>query len=395
MASRRTWIERWRASSIYEFDRSATRENVYSIDTPPPTVSGELHMGHIFSYTHSDLLARFWRMNGKKVFYPMGWDDNGLPTERRVENFYGVRCDPSLPYQPDFTPPEKSGDTKLAISRKNFVELCRRRTEEDEEVFKNLWRHLGLSIDWSLEYSTVSEHAQEVSQRGFLSMLARGEVYSSVAPTLWDVDFRTAVSQAELEDRERPANYHRIAFAKVGGNGNVEIETTRPELLASCVALVAHPDDARYSSLFGTNVRHATVRDRSARARARTRRSREGLGHRDDLHLRRHDRRHLVARVVATDTNAHWPRRSIPRVRLHERGVPESRAGGCHRLLRTTRRKDRQPGARDGGRRVTRERRTHRRTATHHAPGQVLREGRTAPRDRDLAPVVRPDARAS
>jgi valyl-tRNA synthetase len=250
-----TWIERWRASSIYEFDRSATREDVYSIDTPPPTVSGELHMGHIFSYTHSDLLARFWRMNGKKVFYPMGWDDNGLPTERRVENFYGVRCDPSLPYQPDFTPPEKSGDTKLAISRKNFVELCRRRTEEDEEVFKNLWRHLGLSIDWSLEYSTVSEHAQEVSQRGFLSMLARGEVYSSVAPTLWDVDFRTAVSQAELEDRERPANYHRIAFAKVGGNGNVEIETTRPELLASCVALVAHPDDARYFSLFGTNVR--------------------------------------------------------------------------------------------------------------------------------------------
>ena len=248
------WIERWAATSIYDFDRSATRENVFSIDTPPPTVSGELHMGHIFSYTHADLMARFWRMNGKKVFYPMGWDDNGLPTERRVENFYGVRCDPSIPYDPNFTPPERPGDAKLPISRKNFVELCRRRTESDEEVFKNLWRHLGLSIDWSLEYSTVSEHAQEVSQRGFLSMVARGEVYSSVAPTLWDVDFRTAVSQAELEDRERPANYHRISFSKVDASASVEIETTRPELLASCVALVAHPDDARYQAIFGTHV---------------------------------------------------------------------------------------------------------------------------------------------
>jgi valyl-tRNA synthetase len=249
------WIERWATTSIYDFDRNATRADVFSIDTPPPTVSGELHMGHIFSYTHADLLARFWRMNGKEVFYPMGWDDNGLPTERRVENFYGVRCDPSLAYDPQFEPPTKSGDDKLPVSRKNFVELCRRLTEADEEVFKNLWRHLGLSIDWSLEYSTVSEHAQEISQRGFLAMLERGEVYSSVAPTLWDVDFRTAVSQAELEDRERPANYHRIAFSKVDASGTVEIETTRPELLPSCVALVAHPDDARYQALFNTNVR--------------------------------------------------------------------------------------------------------------------------------------------
>jgi len=248
------WIDRWDDEGTYHFDRTATRDGVFSIDTPPPTVSGSLHIGHVFSYTHADVIARYRRMTGKSVFYPMGWDDNGLPTERRVENFFGVRCDPSLAYDPDFQPPEKPGDQKLSISRKNFVELCHHLTQADEEVFKNLWRHLGVSIDWSLEYSTISAHAQAISQRGFLEMQRRGEVYSTVAPTLWDVDFRTAVSQAELEDRERPGNYHRVAFQKADASGAIEIETTRPEMLASCVALVAHPDDDRYKPLFGTNV---------------------------------------------------------------------------------------------------------------------------------------------
>ena len=248
------WLARWDEEATYRFARGATRENVYSIDTPPPTVSGSLHIGHVFSYTHADLMARFWRMRGKDVFYPMGWDDNGLPTERRVENYFGVRCDPSLPYDPAFSPPEQPGERKVSISRKNFVELCHFLTAEDEEVFKNLWRHLGVSIDWSLEYSTISPHAQGISQRGFLEMVARGEVYSSVAPTLWDVDFRTAVSQAELEDRERPGNYHRIGFTRADDAGTVLIDTTRPELLASCVALVAHPEDERYRALFGTTV---------------------------------------------------------------------------------------------------------------------------------------------
>jgi valyl-tRNA synthetase len=249
-----TWLDRWDEDATYRFDRAATRDTVFSIDTPPPTVSGELHIGHIFSYTHPDVIARFWRMRGKDVFYPMGWDDNGLPTERRVENYFGVRCDPSLPYDEGFTPPDKAGEQKVSISRKNFVELCHFLTTEDEKVFKNLWRHLGISIDWSLEYSTISKLAQGISQRAFLEMLARSEVYSTVAPTLWDIDFRTAVSQAELEDRERPGNYHRIAFASADGNGTIEIETTRPELLASCVALVAHPDDERFQPLFGTHV---------------------------------------------------------------------------------------------------------------------------------------------
>jgi len=248
------WMARWDEEATYRFRRDATRDTVYSIDTPPPTVSGSLHIGHVFSYTQGDVIARFWRMRGKDVFYPMGWDDNGVPTERRVENYYGVRGDATLPYDPDFVPPVKAPERKIPVARKNFVELCEQLTAIDEEAFKTLWRALGVSVDWSLEYSTVAPLARRVSQRAFLAMLARDEVYSSVAPTLWDVDFRTAVSQAELEDRPQNAHYHRLRFSYVGGEGAVEIDTTRPELLPSCVALVAHPSDERYQALFGSEV---------------------------------------------------------------------------------------------------------------------------------------------
>ena len=249
-----TWSARWEAEGVYAFDRTATRDQVFSIDTPPPTVSGSLHIGHVFSYTHTDAVARFHRMRGRQVFYPMGWDDNGLPTERRVQNYFGVRCDPSLPYDPDYVPPAEPPKDPVAISRPNFVALCHQLTLEDEQVFEHLWRTLGLSVDWSHTYATIGERAQRVSQRGFLHLAARGQVVQRTAPTLWDVDFRTAVSQAELEDRERPGAYHRLRFPRVDGDGGVDIETTRPELLPACVALVAHPDDERYRPLFGTSV---------------------------------------------------------------------------------------------------------------------------------------------
>jgi valyl-tRNA synthetase len=244
------WSARWDADGTYRFDRGREREGIYAIDTPPPTVSGALHVGHVFSYTHIDVIARFQRMLGKMPFFPMGWDDNGLPTERRVQNYYGVRCDPSLPYDPGFTPPESPPKQPVSVSRRNFIELCGVLTHEDEQAFERLWRTLGLSVDWSMTYATIGERARRASQRAFLRMLARGEAYQVEAPTLWDVDFRTAVAQAELEDREVDAAYHRVRFH--GGEGPVEIETTRPELLPACVAMVAHPDDARYQPLFGT-----------------------------------------------------------------------------------------------------------------------------------------------
>ena len=248
------WAARWEADGTYRFDRHHTREEIYSIDTPPPTVSGSLHVGHVFSYTHTDLIARFQRMRGKIVFYPMGWDDNGLPTERRVQNYYGVRCDPSLPYEASFQPPEKLPKQPISVSRPNFIELCNRLTAEDEKAFEDLWRYLGLSVDWSRTYATIDRRAQKTSQAAFLLLLKRGIAYQLEAPTLWDIDFRTAVAQAELEDREQPGAYHRIRFARPDSGSFVEIDTTRPELIPACVALVAHPDDPRYQPLFGTEV---------------------------------------------------------------------------------------------------------------------------------------------
>ena len=259
------WGLVWENNGVYRFRREANREAIYSIDTPPPTASGSLHVGHVFSYTHTDVVARFKRMSGFEVYYPMGWDDNGLPTERRVQNYYGVRCDPSLPYVEGFKPPFEGGDNKsskaadqIPISRRNFIELCDVLTVEDEKQFENLWRKLGLSVDWTQTYQTISPAAIAVSQKAFLNNLSRGEAYQSMAPTLWDVTFRTAVAQAELEDREQPGAYHKVGFdvdSEIWPDGKVYIETTRPELLPACVALVANPEDDRYKHLFGKTVK--------------------------------------------------------------------------------------------------------------------------------------------
>ncbi len=271
------WGTAWEADGTYRFDRAAALldakntaaeagTGIFSIDTPPPTASGSLHIGHVFSYTHMDLIARYQRMQGKHIFYPMGWDDNGLPTERRVQNYYGVRCDPSLPYIEGYVPPLEGGENssskaadQVPISRRNFIELCERLTAEDEQQFEDVWRMLGLSVDWTQSYRTIGPKAQTAAQRAFLRNLARGEAYQADAPTLWDVTFRTAVAQAELEDKEVPGAYHRVTFhgtpSAENPSGDVHIETTRPELLPACVALVAHPDDERYQHLFGTTVR--------------------------------------------------------------------------------------------------------------------------------------------
>jgi valyl-tRNA synthetase len=247
-----TWGERWESAGTYRFDRSRAREEIYAVDTPPPTVSGYIHVGHVMSYTHTDVIARFQRMAGKMVFYPMGWVDNGLPTERRVQNYFGVRCDPSLPFDPNFDPDalERPNGEPVAVSRPNFVELCGRLTAEDERAFEELFRRLALSVDWSMTYATIDERSRRASQRAFLRLLARDLTYQAEAPTMWDVDFRTAVAQAEIEDREVDGTYHRVSFELEGG-GSVEIETSRLELIPACVALVVNPEDERFRELVG------------------------------------------------------------------------------------------------------------------------------------------------
>lgn len=248
--------QRWLAEGTYKFNPDTTREQVYSIDTPPPTASGSLHVGHMFSFTQTDVLARYQRMIGKNVFYPMGWDDNGLPTERRVQNYYGVRCDPAIPYQAGYRPPAQPAKNQRdfdVVSRRNFIELCEELAVEDEKVFESLFQQLGLSVDWRLTYRTIDDASREVSQRAFLTNLAAGDAYMAEAPTLWDITFRTAVAQAELEDREVAGAYYRYPFFTEDGE-KIYVETTRPELLAACAALVANPDDERYQPLFGKKV---------------------------------------------------------------------------------------------------------------------------------------------
>jgi valyl-tRNA synthetase len=253
-AAERRWAARWAADGTYHYDPSRPRGETFVIDTPPPTASGSLHPGHVFSYTHTDIVARYVRMTGRNVFYPIGWDDNGLPTERRVQNFFHIRCDPSVPYVPGLVLEEATATARKEpprkVSRPNFIEACERVTKQDEQAFKELWTRLGLSFDWREEYQTIDARSRRVSQVSFIDLWRKGHLESRFSPTLWDVDFQSAIAQAELEDRNVAGAYHDLEFAVEGGGAFV-ISTTRPELLAACVGVTAHPNDARYQKLFG------------------------------------------------------------------------------------------------------------------------------------------------
>lgn len=255
------WAEEWEKTGLYRWDSTRPRQETFVVDTPPPTVSGSLHLGHVYSYTHTDVITRYQRMLNKNIFYPMGWDDNGLPTERRVQNYYNIRCNAALPYNPDWKAAEGRKETE-EVSRRNFIEACAELTAEDEKAFEALWRTLGLSIDWSLTYATIDDHCRRTSQHAFLKLVEKGQAYNSHSPTIWDVDYRSAVAQAEIEDREVGGAFHDIQFGIEGG-GSFTIATTRPELLAACIAVVAHPSDERYQNLFGkhaiTPLFHAKV----------------------------------------------------------------------------------------------------------------------------------------
>lgn len=247
------WQQVWEQEGVYRWEPTANREDSYVIDTPPPTASGSLHVGHIFSYTQTDILGRFKRMSGKQVFYPIGWDDNGLPTERRVQNFFRIGCNPQLPFDPSlkFDPSQPAGDGPLKpVSRRNFVDACSALTIEDEKSYKQLFKRQGISFDWRFEYATIDAHCRRISQLSFLDLIKKKFAYQRYAPTMWDVDFRSAVAQAEIEDREIDGLFYSVRF-DVEGGGDFTIATTRPELLPACIAVVAHPEDERYRHLFG------------------------------------------------------------------------------------------------------------------------------------------------
>ncbi len=254
------WRAEWQKLGLYDRDRNAPRERTFAVDSPPPTVSGSLHVGHVFSYTHQDVVVRYRRMRGWNICYPMGWDDNGLPTERRVQNYFNVRAEPGAPYIPglkvtpvherDGAQGKRQDEPSLVVSRQNFIELCHRVTALDEVVYRDLFQRLGLSVDWREEYATIDDRCRRIAQRSFLDLWQKGHVYQVESPTMWDVDFQTAVAQAEVEDREKQGAFHDIEFGVEGG-GSFVISTTRPELLAACVGVACHPDDPRYRRLVG------------------------------------------------------------------------------------------------------------------------------------------------
>ena len=224
----------WHEEQVYHFDADSERP-VYSIDTPPPTVSGQLHLGHAYSYSHTDFIARFWRMRGYNVYYPMGFDDNGLPTERLVERREGVRAED--------------------IGRRAFIERCLALSDEIEEEYEALFRRLGLSVDWRYGYRTIAEESRRLAQWSFLELYRRDLVYRRRAPAIWCPHCHTAIAQADVDDLERESTFHTLAFRLEDGK-TLPIATTRPELLPACVAVFVHPDDPRAAQLIG---QYATV----------------------------------------------------------------------------------------------------------------------------------------
>ena len=222
----------WEESGIYRFDPDAPGE-IFSVDTPPPYVSAaHLHVGHAMSYTQAEIIIRYQRMKGRKIFYPMGFDDNGLPTERYVEKTYNIN--------------------KRLTTRAAFRALCLEETRKGAAQYEDLWRSLGLSVDWDLRYSTIDDHCRRTAQKSFLDLYGKGRVYRSNEPVLWDTHFETALAQADLDSMARKGKMHDIAFSAKADGTPLVISTTRPELIPACVALYHHPEDERYAHLKGT-----------------------------------------------------------------------------------------------------------------------------------------------
>ena len=228
--SEKKWRNFWKAQGVYLWDKNESRENTYVVDTPPPTVSGQLHIGHVYSYTHADFIVRYQRMKGMNIFYPMGFDDNGLPTERLVEKKRKIRA----------------SNTR----REEFIAICCDVLESEEEKFRNLFNSIALSVDWNIEYRTISPESCRISQLSFLDLMQKNQVYRDSQPMLWDPVDQTALAQADIEDQEKITFMNEIQFVTEDGEA-ITVATTRPELLPACVSVFFHPDDERYNKLAG------------------------------------------------------------------------------------------------------------------------------------------------
>lgn len=228
--SEKKWQRMWQEQKIYAWNKEESRANTFVVDTPPPTVSGQLHIGHVYSYAQADFVVRFQRMIGKNIFYPIGFDDNGLPTERLVEKQKQVKAN--------------------QMDRGQFIEICKEVVAIEEAKFRELFNQIALSVDWSLEYQTISPLSRKISQMSFLDLVNKDEVYRDEQPILWDPVDQTALAQADIEDKEKQSVMNDIIFKTEKGEELV-IATTRPELLAACVAIFYHPDDPRYINLKG------------------------------------------------------------------------------------------------------------------------------------------------
>ncbi len=226
-------MRQWQENGTYHFQPDSD-EPTYTIDTPPPTVSGKLHMGHVYSYSHADFIARFWRMNGRNVLYPMGYDDNGLPTERLVERRLNIRA--------------------TEVGRQTFIKKCLEISKDAEKDYETLWKRLGLSIDWRYTYRTIDDKSRELSQLSFIDLYEKGLAYRKRSPTIWCPECGTAIAQAELNDMDRSSEFVTLKFQLDDGTA-MPIATTRPELLPACVAVFVHPDDSRYKQLLGRQAR--------------------------------------------------------------------------------------------------------------------------------------------
>src|SRR6056297_417800 len=223
------WRKYWEENNIFKFNPNQKGE-IYAIDTPPPTISGKMHIGHAFSYTQQDIIARYHRMKGENVFYPFGTDDNGLPTEKLIEKKKNVNI--------------------FDMERDEFVELCQKTIKEVRPEFIEGWKKIGMSCDFDLDYSTISEDVRKISQKYFIDLFDKDRIYRKESPTLWCPECQTAIAQAEMEDAEEKSKFNDIKFSLKDG-GEVIIATTRPELLPSCVAIFVHPNDERYKNLIG------------------------------------------------------------------------------------------------------------------------------------------------